>query len=202
MAKDLTLNDILTKITNVFKTDMYIVDDCICIGGNESEESNPGTFICFLTKQCSDIVKESFPNSRVIQISDMRKAKTDLDNFSKELKGKQAHEIAELSDELYSVVKKPKTWNQFVDNDEIGITSDDMNDIMKNGNIKFIFNDNNDKPSIPIGKSLFPLVTSKNTSDIVYSYMTEDKNTGLHTFILSLDTDLFQIYNIIYAIKV
>ena len=61
MAKEIVLKDILTKITNVFKTDMYVINSQICIGGSESEESTPGTFICILSPEATGIMKKEFP---------------------------------------------------------------------------------------------------------------------------------------------
>lgn len=202
MAKEIVLKDILTKITNVFKTDMYVINSQICIGGSESEESTPGTFICILSPEATGIMKKEFPEKEVVMFSDIKKAKTELDKYSRIINGKEADDIKELSKELYKIVKNINNWDQFINNKDTKITEEDVIDIIKDGQIKNIFEDTDKKPTIPIGKSFLPLVTTKNIGDINFSYIKENKDTGLHTLLIELDTDFFQIYNIIYMLNI
>jgi hypothetical protein len=54
-----------------------------------------------------------------------------------------------------------------------------------------LFQDNKKIPEITISKSLFPLVTEKNVSDLYYNITTDKEYNEL---IVSLDFPLFQLY--------
>ena len=202
MAKEIKLKDILTKITNVFKTDMYVVNNQICIGGSESEESTPGTFICILSPEATNVMKKEFPDKEVVMFNDIKKAKTELEKYSHIVNGKEAEDIRDLSKELFKIVKNIKSWTKFIDDKDTKITEEDIISIIKDGQIKNIFEEMDSRPTVPIGKSFLPLVTTKNIDDINFSYIKENKDTGLHTLLMELDTDFFQIYNIIYMLNV
>ena len=45
MAKIDLVKDLLVKINNVFRTDMYLIHNKYCIGGIESEDLNPGKYL-------------------------------------------------------------------------------------------------------------------------------------------------------------
>ena len=66
MAK-FTFKDILTKVSNVFKNDMYIIDYQFCLGGKESEDFNRSTLLCVLTPELMELVKEQFPENKKVQ---------------------------------------------------------------------------------------------------------------------------------------
>ena len=68
--------DVLTKLKNVFKTDMYIVDKMYCIGGEESEDKNVGYSLCVLTPEVSEYLSETFgEHTKVIYIVNIAEAK-------------------------------------------------------------------------------------------------------------------------------
>ena len=57
MAKKITLNDILTKISYVFKKDCYIINRKYVIGGEESEYENASNMLCLLTPESSQEIE-------------------------------------------------------------------------------------------------------------------------------------------------
>ena len=191
MAK-FTFKDILTKVSNVFKNDMYIIDYQFCLGGRESEDSNRSTFLCVLTPELMELVKEQFPENKNIFFSNVKKAKDDLSLYSDiKIKEDELKRITEKRNHIMKIISSIKSWNNF-NFDETTVTN-----IFKNGDSIELFQDDEKIPSVTIGKTLFPLVTEKNANNMYYSVILPKENSDIYQLITSFDTEWFQIYNII-----
>ena len=195
MAK-FTFNDLMTKISNVFKSDMYILNNKYCIGGTESEEKNITQIVCLLTPECSDLIKETFPDSDVVYIKDVKKIKDDLDEFSSlKIFETEKKDLINRRDKVLDRALKVDTWKSFEFSDE------DISNIFSEGMTYELFTNNDKIPSVTISKSLFPMVKEKGANLLYYQIDIPDNDDDLIHLITSFDTEWFQIYNMIQYIK-
>lgn len=196
MAK-FTFNDILTKVSNVFKTDMYIIDYQFCLGGKESENDNKSLMMCVLTPDLINLVKETFPDNKNIFFTNVKKAKDELQEYSTVNINKDIlKNITEKRDEILKKINNVKSWNSF------GFTEETIDDIFKEGGSLELFKDNKDIPSVTITKTLFPLVTNKCANELYYNLIKPKEDNEIYELVTSFDTDWFQIYNIIQYLNI
>lgn len=193
---EFTFNDLMTKISNVFKSDLYILGNKYCIGGTESEEKNITHILCVLNQDCSNIVKEYFPVSDTIYIKDVKKIKDDKDNFSSlKIFENEKKELINRRDRILNSALKVDTWKSF------NFTDKDIEDIFTDGMTYELFTDNDKIPSVTISKSLFPMVKEKGANELFYQIYIPENNEDLINLITCFDTEWFQIYNLIQYIK-
>lgn len=196
MAKKIVFNDILTKVSNVFKADMYLLDYQFCLGGKESEDSTSYTSICILSPEAIELVKEMFPNNKDILFTNVKKAKTELAEYSKtDLSKTEIDNIIKRKESILQIVNNINTWNSF------DFTEETWNDIIKEGKTIEMFENDDTIPTVLIGKSVFPMVTVKNTSNLYYQLIKPKNEYDLYKLVTSFDTELFQIYTIIQYLK-
>lgn len=200
MAK-LTIPELLTKLSNVFKKDMYIIQSLHCIGGDSSESENAGKAIVTLDKDMSDSIKDYFGDSAVIYFNDIKKAKAAFDTeeeylyikISMEEKDKKA--IFEKRDSLLKIVQNISDWKHF------NFTDNQLKALFDDSEMILLFSDNPDIPEVYITKSLFPLVTRKDITNLYYSAFKTRNIKNTYTLVTSFDFDYFQVYNIFYYLK-
>lgn len=189
--KELSLNDVLTKISNVFKTDMYVLDYCHCMGGIESEEKTVGENLLMLSPNTIEIFKESFPDHSNIFFKDIKKSKQDLQEFIEtKIRENEMNEVSKRRNILLNFIKKCDKWENF------HFSEEQINVLYKECGTLELFGDDKDKSTILISKSIFPMITEKNINDVCY-HVLDDKNDGMGNLMLSYDTDYFQIYSLI-----
>lgn len=189
--KEISLNDILTKISSVFKTDMYILDYCHCIGGIESEDKTVGENLLMLSSNTIEVFKKSFPDKSNIFFKDIKKSKQDLGEFVKtNINEHELKSALKRRDLLFDFIKKCNSWESF------HFTEEQINVLFKECGTLELFGDDKNKSKILISKSIFPMITEKNINDVCY-HVLDDKEDGMGNLILSYDTDYFQIYSLI-----
>ena len=192
MAKKITLNDILTKISYVFKKDCYIINRKYVIGGEESEYENASNMLCLLTPESSQEIELIFPEDNTIYISDVKKYKKDLEkNVSTKIFDSERNELLKRVKEIEEKTRNIENWKSFNFSDE------ELLEVFKEGGTKELFIDDEDIPSVPISKSLFPMASDKNANTIYYSLSLPKDEKDLAYLITSFDTPYFQLYNII-----
>lgn len=191
-----TFNDLMTKISNVFKSDLYILNNKYCIGGPESEDENITQIVCLLTPDCSDIIKQTFPDSDVVYIKDVKKIKDNFDEFSSlKIFETEKKDLLKRRDKILDLALKVENWCSFDFSDE------DISNIFNEGMTYELFTNNSKIPSVTISKSLFPMVKEKVAKSLYYQIYIPDNDDDLIHLITSFDTEWFQIYNLIQYIK-
>jgi len=195
MAK-ITFNELMTKISNVFKTDVYILNNTYCIGGSESEEKNITQIVCLLTPESSELIKQTFPDTEVVYIKDVKKIKDDLEEFSSlKIFESERKDLIKRRDKILDLALKVNAWMSF------NFTDEDIENIFSEGMTYELFTDNDKIPSVTISKSLFPMVKEKAANALYYQIYIPDNDDDLIHLITSFDTEWFQIYNLIQYIK-
>lgn len=190
MAK-LTIKDILIKIMNVYKHDIYILNYKYCLAGTESESSNIGQTLCVLNDEASTVFKEAYPEKSLIFIDDIKNAKLKLEEHTRtEFNEDEIKTISDRFNFIDKLVKKIDEWKSF-DFDEQKILA-----LFKNGETVELFSQEKNIPTVTISKSLFPLVTEKKLERLYYNIIPAKNSDELTTFVTSFDFELFQLYSI------
>lgn len=191
MAKELTLGDALTKLSNIFKADMLVIDHHICIGGDKTEDKTVGCSITILGEKFMNIFKTEFPENDLIFFTDVKKAKASLSDFMEtEIDEKMKNEILNRKDFITNLIRKTETWDTFdFSDEELSILYDEA------GTIE-LFKDNDKIPSVTVSKSCFPMLTKNTINSVVYTTFKE-KEHDMMLLLLCYDIDQFQVYSLI-----
>ena len=119
MANKPIIPELLLKLSNVYKEDMYIINSMYTIGGITSENQAIGKCYCVLEKDKACEIKDYFGDIPVIYISNIKKAKEffstefEYQYIQTKLEPKQVKEVIEKQVELSLAIERIKTWNQF-----------------------------------------------------------------------------------------
>ena len=187
-------NTLLTKITNVFKTDMIIYKYQYCIGGEESEEKNEGEIICTLTPSFMNLIKTMFPMEEYIYFKDIKKLKKEGENDYLELihDKKKMKEIEDKVEKLTKLFSDKDKWLPIL------FTEEDVNELFIEKNLVTLFKNDSKAINLDIAKSALPLISEKNCLDttILYHYIKPNEE-GIATALLSYKTDWFMIDEVI-----
>lgn len=194
MAKT-DFNIVATKISSIFKNDIFIMNYMYCVGGIESESKNESQILLLFDTDVIEILKELFPDNPYIWITDIKGIKTDFNSCVKYLDKENGLEF-ELKrvQRLVDIMNNIKSWNTF------DFTQEEKNSLLDERDTLILFKDNDKIPSLKVAKSLFPMVTDKNIDTLYYSIISK-KDAQVTEMVTSLSTDYFQVYNLIQYIS-
>lgn len=189
MAKQLSIEDLFTKLSAIFKNDFYIIENTYLLGGDISEERNPTRFIIRLDPVYVNSIVDRFDNNPFIYIKESRKWKDDSELYTDlKISDDIRKTISNSKDLFVDRIDKIENWNSF------NFTEESLHDIFKLGKT-FALNEN-----ILLSKTMFPMVTEKNATNLYYNIKKPDKEEELMQFCSSFDTEWFQIYGLSYFI--
>jgi len=195
--KELSCNDVFTKLVNVIKSDVYIVNNSLCVSGVESEERSGPSFICSLSVDAIEAFKISdiFKDRDIVYISDIRKFKAaseeEIQNYYQyDIQDKDS--VNEKIETIYHKIQEIDDWKNF------DFTNEQLTDLFENKSIN-LFEDDDNIPTVVIGKSFFPMIKQSNIFDIYYHIENVDNN--LITIYIKYDTEYFQINGMIHYIN-
>ena len=195
MAK-LTIDDVITKSSNIFKKDAFIVDNRYCLGGINSEHDNISEFMCVYNTDMMNVLKERFPDNKVVSILDLKKSKKEPDTYIKtNLPEEDVKEIVDRRDKLEKLVLSINEWKSFEFNEC------DLDTLFEKYHSLELFTDDEKCPSVTITKSLFPLIKTTDGSNIYYKVILPKDDDGLIQLVINYDTEWFQVYNLVQYIK-
>lgn len=217
--------DLLTKIKNIFKKDLYIKDGMYMFGGSLSDESVYGDIYCVIEPKYMMAISDFFGKQDLIYIDDVGL-----------LKKEYLHEDGDDSDDPDDEPPSPQIptskdiimdWKrhvQFFNKDEstytdLAIFQNRVSDIISSVTdwksfsthpeemINVIFSDNSyiefqespETPYVVLGKRLFPLITAKTFVNVFYG-MYELKDRGLNTFCIDYQFTHFRVYMVYYFV--
>lgn len=196
MAKEITLNDILTKISNILKTDMYLMDYSYCIGGKESEEKTVGENILFLSPIAIELFKKQFPENPNVFFIDIKKSKGDLEEFcKKDISENEKEEYIKRRDFLIHIIKNQDEWDSF------SFTEEEIDILYKECGTIELFKDDKKRNAVIISKSIFPMVTEKDINNVCFTVFDDKNDEDMGNLLLSYDSEYFQIYSLIRFVK-
>ena len=186
---------LLTKIAKVFKKDIYILNG-FCIAGQDSLAELKSLVRCRLSQESLNLVKEVFPDEEIIYISDVKKAKADLNNYTTTV-------IPEMTkkDIIDRYVSCFQEFDSITEWDTFNFSEEKIKQMFGDNLTTELFEDNDTIPTVIIGASLFPLATEKNINDIYYHIEVGDDEDKLNKLYTVLDTDWSQLENLIMYIE-
>ena len=195
MAKKIDLKTLLMKIVNVFPKDMYLINNWCAIAGEESDVENRGSYICIFEPDVREELNKLFPNKPVLYIKSVRETKTDFSKLQEILDEKILKNVYSSVESYTNKINNITEWQMFNFSDnEISSLFDDAESLT-------LF-ENDDRPSVIISKSLFPLITEKTINNVKYSYSQYNNDSNLNQIILEYDYDLFQLVMIYVYLKI
>jgi len=187
--KELELNDVLTKLSYIFPSDMYILDRKDVVEGKKSFERNDGHYTCSLSTEAVEVIKKYLPKKKYIYISDVKKAKKDLDEFlSTDIDDDTIMELEAERSRFLTKCEDIEIWNELNINEKI------IDDIFIGKETTILIPEYN-KLEIEVSKSLLPLITKKNINELRYSTR---KVEGLPEVVVDvvfcMEQELFNFY--------
>lgn len=201
MAKELTINEVLTKLAYIFKKDMYVINHSIVIGGMDTEIINPGSFLVKLKSEFIEVFKKEFEGKSLIYFSDVKKAKkepekyifTNTELIFKNIEDKEEYEGRK--NKLLSETDRIKSWNK------VEFTEEQLELLYEASTNVKLFETVKEVPSLVITKSVFPLITEKNVDILYYSITEEKRYDNMYKIVFTYDIDFFTVYNLIFYYK-
>ena len=187
MASKIDFKTLMMKLVNIFPKDMYLVHNWCAIAGEDSDVENRGNYLCIFEPDVRELLNKLFPNNPTIYIKSIRDAKTDISKLQEILDIRTIKTIDSTVNELMSSFNSLTTWDTF------NFSESEISSLFDEAQSLLLFEDDVNKPSIIISKSIFPLITEKTINDVKYSYSKDIDDINLNQIIMSYEYDLFQL---------
>lgn len=184
-----------TKISNVFN-DFYVLTTGYCISMDIEKP-----FIVQLNHEYIDLFKGAIGEFTVLHICNVKEFKKELTDFYEVIISKtDIKKLANLLTERITLINTCDEWEKFLlsDNEEENEKLM-LNLFKKNDYINFQPN-NSDGPEIILTKSLLPIVSEKNYTDLYYA--TKKIQSDLYLIVFDFQFSLFRLYMLHYYIPI
>lgn len=181
------LKDILSKLTKIYKNDLYIYNARFVIPGNTSQESLKGRFIVTMKDEYVEFMETICPHDTMIYIKDISELKKLVDAFPTMAEaiypnGLETKIIQIETNRLESLKEKMNEELEYIKIDTehfIPLIIDDENDpeiitLKKKFDIQF-----KEYPNIEANIQLFPLYTEKEKPFIEFMSDFYNQNSGI-----------------------
>lgn len=186
MAKIDLVKDLLVKINNVFRTDMYLIHNKYCMGGIESEDLNPGRYLCVLTEDVKNVYDGVLKQESCYFIPSIRDAKNTLTDNIEELK-KEEREKKE-----HEVDKMVRTFHEVTDWHTFSFSEEEIKKLFDAGDYIYFKPEGMDG-EVVISKSLFPMIKEKDFQNVCY-HVNKEIQKDLNQMLIIFDFKYFQLY--------
>lgn len=200
MSKVDLVRDLLVKINKVFSDDMFIIRNRIAVGGIDSFVKNTGRYVCLLNENIKQEYDAFLGVDSITKITNIREAKNNFKdnmvcvNSIEEFDGTDQEEIA-ANLAVYDGAMEVDVWHSL----EEEMDEDDIDIIFNKGGIATILKD--DEQPFELGKSLLPLVTEKNLSDVFFSDFKECEQ-DIRKIYFKIDHPYFVLYLCYWILRV
>ena len=195
------LDDLFVKLKNIYNKDIFVIDSTYILGGDQSNESLYGDFICILEADYVRAMKSVLGDHRYVLISDIKA-------FKENPSGKDAfYYYDEVTKEVERYFTKQKRIHDTFD---MGNSDWCTLATMSESELGKVFTDNRyvqmqpenpEYPKIIIGKKLFPMVTLKNLSNVYYKFI-HDGERGLYCMCVDFHFTHFRVNYLYYFLPI
>lgn len=186
--KELKLRDIFMKLER-FTKDCFIIHNTAFIEGDEGFRVGTGRVFGYFTKEATDVLNTTYSNMDILKVSSIRGAKDEPDTNIHVLDERSGSISIESDFEKRYEKLKGVEWSPFILSDE---DSEKMFDKAERIDYEIL-----DGYKIQIAKGLFPSMTAKRVSDIVYYAEVESNESYpgdmVHVY-FKIDSDYFTVY--------
>lgn len=188
-------DNLCTKITQVF-TDLYITKQ-----GYILSKSKEKPFIIQLDEEQVKWFEEANGEFNILHISKIREYKKTGECVEKVTSKTETSEILQILEERLGYINQCDKWEKFIlsqnddENEKLIMTLFKMNNY-----IDFHPSDNPSSPELILTKSLLPLVSEKNYTDLYYASKTVGKN--LFMIVFDFQFTMFRLYMIHHYIPI
>lgn len=182
------LLNLCTKLSNIF-TDFYILKNGYILSTNIDKPfvvQVEQTYIEWFEKLCGKF--------KILHIWDVRKFKKETNNYFCNVSSRtEENKIVETLSSRINEINLHTEWENFI----LSKNADDNEKLIlslfkKNDYVNFKPNDTDDSPDIILTKSLLPLVSEKNYTDLYYS--SRKINLELYVIVFDFQFSLFRLY--------
>lgn len=187
MATKIDFKSLLTKLVTVFPKDIYIVHNWCVVAGSNSDSENRGSYFCILEPEARELLNKLFPNNPTLYIESIRDTKTDITKVEEILDESTLNNVDTIVESYMTEITGYTEWDTF------NFSDDEINILFDDGGSLILFENDEDKASIIISKSLFPLITNKTINDVKYVYDKYNDDTTLNKIIMTYDHEYFQL---------
>lgn len=180
------VEDMLTKMVKVFPSDIHILCNKYIIGGTKSEESTSGYFMCSISNKLKSEMEDTFDSKKVYYFNNIRTDKSDIDKNAIVLSDEESVAVAYKINYLNNIISNVEVWTPLLINEA------DREKLFDDNSSIELFSDNDEIPSLLLGKNMFPTLSEKTMDRLYYSYLgvKDDYNQVL----FNINTDYFEIY--------
>ena len=187
------LTELFTKISYVFKTDIYVLQHKYTVGGSDSNLKNTGTMFCILNEEISELMKREVSEKDFFYIKNIKDAKKNLeDNIVINILPTTKTNMLESLEDINKMISTCKKWDNFK------LTEEEHKDFFDKAITIHVCKDETVTP-ISIAKVLFPMLTEKNFENLVYNLKTDGEYTD--NLITKFEIEYFTLYNILYFLN-
>jgi hypothetical protein len=189
------LLNLCTKISNVF-TDFYILKHGYIMS---VEKDKP--FIIQIDNECVELFAGVCGDFKISHIWNVREFKKDMENYITIVSS--ASESTRVFNLLTERIKSINTcidWENFTLSDNEEDNQKLLLSLFKNNDYINFKPKNIDGPEIILTKSLLPIVSEKNYTNLYYS--TKKINSNLFLIVFDFQFDLFRLYMLHYYIPI
>lgn len=180
------IKDSMTKLVNVFPNDIYVVHNRYVIAGDKTEDNTIGYFFCIFEPHIVEAWKKKLPDNPIIYIESLRESK----NSGEYTLIENEETIKKIEDKIECLInqfKQPNIWTTFDFSDE------EKTKIFTNNESFVLFENDSDKYSIIISKTIFPLITAKTINDVAYTCTDYEIDESLHQLLVQYNHEYFQL---------
>lgn len=191
MTNTKQFNEVLTKISYVFKKGIYVLENQFILPNEKSDDELVGSFALILTDKCKDALTEVLGETEeAYAITDVKAAKTNIEGYYFPIQ--DADVIKNYNSQLDAIFDEFENEEEF---DVLNLSEQDYEAFISGDTIRLA---NPYGSDLEINKSMFPLLTEKNIKNFHYM-MKDDENSVSTTLSVWIDTDWFTIYdNLMY----
>lgn len=188
--------DICTKITRVYN-DFYLFKNGYAISADADKP-----FVIQLDEVQMKYFTDTFGDFKLLHISDIRKYKKEPDKYFYIVSSNTEYgRILSVLTKYLEIINQCDKWEKFILSPDSDENEKIIEDIFKNNNYtNFEPKSDFDGPEIILTKSLLPLVTPKNYTDLYYS--TKKINDELYAIIFDFQFSLFRVYSVHHYIPI
>ena len=193
--KEIQMDDILTKVSHIFKKDVYIVNHKYFISGEKSQDEIPGPTLVTIDDGIESI-KDFYKENNIIYIEDIKKFKAGDKSLLRLVDDEDEIDLINRDlDTIIKLVDEVKSWDNLIIPEEYHETFFNESEHIE------LFSWDDKIPTLRASKVIFPTITIAKRNEWVYSYRKPDNKYDLNILLFQTLSDFALIQEAIGYIE-